>query len=55
VPEAYDDTPAERHGLAARSALAHLLKLKAEGRVEEAPGGKWRALEPPLAAGAGGS
>jgi glyoxylase-like metal-dependent hydrolase (beta-lactamase superfamily II) len=55
VPDAYDDTPAERHALAARSALAHLFKLKAEGRVEEAPGGKWRALEPPLATKASGS
>ncbi len=31
VPRAYDDVPAERHGIAARSLLAHLLKLQAEG------------------------
>lgn len=31
--EAYDDVPAAIHGVAARSALAHLLKLEAEGRA----------------------
>jgi glyoxylase-like metal-dependent hydrolase (beta-lactamase superfamily II) len=31
--EAYDDVPAAIHGVAARSALAHLLKLKADGRA----------------------
>jgi glyoxylase-like metal-dependent hydrolase (beta-lactamase superfamily II) len=44
VPVAYDDTPAARFGIAARSALAHLLKLRAEGRVEELPDGAWGAL-----------
>jgi glyoxylase-like metal-dependent hydrolase (beta-lactamase superfamily II) len=34
VPEIYRDHPPELHGLAARSVLAHLLKLEAEGRVE---------------------
>ncbi len=41
VPVAYEDTPPERHGLAARSALAHLLKLEGEGRVEQRDGGRW--------------
>ncbi len=37
---AYDDVPAEKLGVAARSALAHLLKLEAEGRaVQQA--GQW--------------
>ncbi|MFO8142139.1 MAG: MBL fold metallo-hydrolase, partial [Marinobacter sp.] len=31
--KAYDDVPAAIHGLAARSALAHLLKLEAEHRA----------------------
>jgi glyoxylase-like metal-dependent hydrolase (beta-lactamase superfamily II) len=34
VPAIYDDHPNELHALAARSVLAHLLKLEAEGRVE---------------------
>lgn len=33
VRGAYDDTPLALHGLASRSALAHLLKLQADGRV----------------------
>ncbi len=33
VPEIYGDHPAQLHPLAARSVLAHLLKLEAEGRV----------------------
>jgi glyoxylase-like metal-dependent hydrolase (beta-lactamase superfamily II) len=41
VVDAYDDTPAESHGLAARSALAHLLKLEAEGRVVRAGEDRW--------------
>jgi glyoxylase-like metal-dependent hydrolase (beta-lactamase superfamily II)/8-oxo-dGTP pyrophosphatase MutT (NUDIX family) len=36
VPVVYDDVPAERHRIAARSLLAHLAKLVAEGRVTEA-------------------
>ena len=31
--KAYDDVPTAIHGLAARSALAHLLKLEAEHRA----------------------
>ena len=46
VPEAYDDTPQERHGPAARSALAHLLKLRDEGRAEVDPDGRWRRSGP---------
>ena len=42
VPAAYDDTPPERHGPAARSALAHLLKLRDEGRAAVDPDGRWR-------------
>jgi len=42
VTRAYDDTPPARHGIAARSALAHLLKLRAEGRAAEAGDGLWR-------------
>jgi glyoxylase-like metal-dependent hydrolase (beta-lactamase superfamily II)/8-oxo-dGTP pyrophosphatase MutT (NUDIX family) len=42
VPVAYDDTPAALHGVAARSLLAHLLKLAAEGRAQESAG-VWRA------------
>jgi glyoxylase-like metal-dependent hydrolase (beta-lactamase superfamily II) len=34
VPGIYADVPAEMHALAARSVLAHLLKLEGEGRVE---------------------
>ena len=34
VPEIYGDYPPDVHALAARSVLAHLLKLEAEGRVE---------------------
>lgn len=41
LPTVYDDTPVDRHKLAARSALAHLLKLKNEGRVLEGAGGRW--------------
>lgn len=46
VPVAYDDTPPERHGPAARSALAHLLKLEAEGRAKADPDGRWRRITP---------
>ena len=55
LPEAYDDTPADRHALAGRSALAHLIKLRTEGRVEGKEGGPWRARESPLAEGGAGS
>ncbi|MBW7471597.1 MBL fold metallo-hydrolase [Marinobacter sp. M216] len=33
--QAYDDVPAAIHGLAARSALAHLLKLEIDGRARQ--------------------
>lgn len=36
VPEIYGDHPPQVHELAARSVLAHLLKLEREGRVEKA-------------------
>lgn len=35
VPLAYDDVPEHKHRAASRSLLAHLLKLRAEGRVTE--------------------
>jgi glyoxylase-like metal-dependent hydrolase (beta-lactamase superfamily II)/8-oxo-dGTP pyrophosphatase MutT (NUDIX family) len=36
--EIYNDVPTALHGVAARSALAHLLKLKADGRAHEKAG-----------------
>ncbi len=42
---AYDDVPAAIHGLAARSALAHLLKLEAEHRAF-ANDGLWHVVAP---------
>ena len=33
VKGAYEDTPPALHGLASRSALAHLLKLQLDGKV----------------------
>ena len=41
LPVVYDDVPARVHPVASRSLLAHLIKLKAEGRVEEGQGA-WR-------------
>jgi hypothetical protein len=41
---AYDDTSADRHGLAGRSALAHLLKLEREGRVARGGDDRWANL-----------
>ena len=35
VPQIYGDYPEELHALAARSVLAHLVKLEGEGRVEK--------------------
>lgn len=35
LPRAYDDVPEHKHRAASRSLLAHLIKLKAEGRVTE--------------------
>jgi glyoxylase-like metal-dependent hydrolase (beta-lactamase superfamily II) len=49
VAEIYADHPLELHGLAARSVLAHLLKLEVEGRAEKrAKAGvvRWSAIEP---------
>jgi endoribonuclease LACTB2 len=42
VPLAYDDTPGADPALAARSALAHLLKLRGEGRADVDRDGRWR-------------
>ncbi|MBU6257779.1 MAG: MBL fold metallo-hydrolase [Burkholderiales bacterium] len=42
VPRVYDDVPPARHGVAARSLLAHLLKLEGEGRARR-DGEVWRA------------
>jgi len=42
VPRVYDDVPADRHRVAARSLLAHLIKLRDEGKAEES-GGSWKA------------
>jgi hypothetical protein len=33
LPLVYDDVPAERHAMAARSLFAHLEKLAAEGKA----------------------
>jgi glyoxylase-like metal-dependent hydrolase (beta-lactamase superfamily II)/8-oxo-dGTP pyrophosphatase MutT (NUDIX family) len=38
VPEVYDDVPARMHPIAARSLLAHLQKLVADGSAREASG-----------------
>ncbi|HEX6231363.1 MAG TPA: MBL fold metallo-hydrolase [Actinomycetota bacterium] len=49
VPGIYGDYPPEVHDLAARSVLAHLVKLEAEGRVEKATKGgvaRFRRSEP---------
>jgi len=47
VPTVYDDAPSQRHGIAARSLLAHLLKLESEGRARQVAGERWQALDPP--------
>ncbi len=39
----YPDVPPALHPLAARSALAHLIKLAEEGRAIEGPEGAWRS------------
>jgi hypothetical protein len=41
LPEVYDDVPARMHPVASRSLLAHLIKLRAEGRAVDAEG-RWR-------------
>lgn len=50
VARVYQDVPAALHPLAARSLLAHLLKLEAEGRAERREG----AWGPPPSAGGDG-
>ncbi len=45
VPTVYNDVPANRHGVAARSLLAHLIKLKSEGRVRESAGARWTVVD----------
>jgi glyoxylase-like metal-dependent hydrolase (beta-lactamase superfamily II)/8-oxo-dGTP pyrophosphatase MutT (NUDIX family) len=37
----YDDVPPKLHAMARRSLLAHLLKLRDDGRLVEAPAGRW--------------
>ncbi len=44
VPTVYDDAPPRRHGIAARSLLAHLLKLEREGRARRIAGGRWEVV-----------
>lgn len=44
VPSVYDDTPPSRHGVAARSLLAHLIKLEIEGRARKISDERWAAL-----------
>ena len=49
VAEIYADYPPELHELAARSVLAHLLKLEVEGRAEKRTKAgvvRWSAIEP---------
>jgi len=49
VPEIYGDHSAELHELAARSVLAHLIKLENEGRAERRTTAgvvRWTLLEP---------
>jgi glyoxylase-like metal-dependent hydrolase (beta-lactamase superfamily II)/8-oxo-dGTP pyrophosphatase MutT (NUDIX family) len=41
VPMVYGDVPASRHGIAARSLTAHLIKLAHDGRVRQ-DGAQWR-------------
>jgi glyoxylase-like metal-dependent hydrolase (beta-lactamase superfamily II) len=43
LPKVYDDVPADRHAVAARSLLAHLMKLRADGRATE-EGGLWKPM-----------
>lgn len=45
VPTVYDDAPPRRHGIAARSLLAHLLKLAGEGRARQETGERWTATD----------
>ncbi|MDB5838248.1 MAG: fold metallo-hydrolase [Herminiimonas sp.] len=43
VPVVYNDVPERRHAMAARSLLAHLIKLKEDGRASES-NGRWEAI-----------
>ena len=43
VKHAYDDVPESVHGLATRSLLAHLIKLRKEGKAQE-DGEVWTSL-----------
>jgi glyoxylase-like metal-dependent hydrolase (beta-lactamase superfamily II) len=45
LPHVYEDVPPRMHPVASRSLLAHLLKLRDEGRAAEAAGA-WRAVSP---------
>ena len=45
LPYVYEDVPLRMHPVASRSLLAHLLKLRDEGRATEAAG-TWRATGP---------
>ena len=42
VPAAYPDVPPAIYGLAARSLLAHLIKLERDGRARRDADGRWR-------------
>lgn len=44
VPAVYADVPAARHGIAARSLLAHLLKLREDGAAAVDAAGVWRRV-----------
>ena len=45
VAAAYTDVNTSMHAYAARSALAHLLKLEGDGRVVQMPTGAWQPAE----------
>ncbi|MGA8261577.1 MAG: hypothetical protein WB783_15305, partial [Arenicellales bacterium] len=42
LPSVYDDVPTAMHGVARRSLLAHLIKLRDDGRIRESGG--WREI-----------
>jgi glyoxylase-like metal-dependent hydrolase (beta-lactamase superfamily II)/8-oxo-dGTP pyrophosphatase MutT (NUDIX family) len=44
VPTVYDDAPQRRHGIAARSLLAHLIKLERDGRAQQTAGERWESV-----------
>lgn len=43
LPRVYDDVPVDRHAIARRSLLAHLLHLRQQGRAREGEDGRWSA------------